>query len=31
MTQSDLPPDRFYCFLDDQPYYLIPRRLRSSS
>jgi hypothetical protein len=29
MTQRDLPPDRFYCFLDDQPYYLVPRRLRS--
>ena len=28
VIQNDLRPDRFYCFLDDQPYYLIPRRLR---
>jgi len=28
VTLDDLRPDRFYCFLDDQPYYLIPRWLR---
>jgi hypothetical protein len=30
VTQNDPRSDRFYCFLDDQPYYLIPRRLRLS-
>ena len=28
VTADNRRPDHFYCFLDEQPYYLVPRRLR---